>query len=35
LLFFTLIFWSPGSAQHFCWDLDHLLSGMWLLHLSK
>jgi hypothetical protein len=35
LLFFTSIFWSPCSAQHFCWDLDQLFSGMWLLHLSK
>jgi hypothetical protein len=35
LLFFTSIFRSSCSAQHFCWNLDHLLSGMWLLHLSN
>jgi hypothetical protein len=35
LLFFTWIFRSPCSAQHFCWNLEHLFSGMWLLHLSK
>jgi hypothetical protein len=35
LLFFTSIFRSPYSAQHFCWDLEHLFSGMWLLRLSK
>jgi hypothetical protein len=35
LLFFTWIFRSPCSAQHFCWNLDQLLSSMWLLHPSK
>jgi hypothetical protein len=35
LLFFTMIFRSPCSAQHFCWNLEHLFSGIWLLRLSK
>jgi hypothetical protein len=35
LLFFIVIFRSPCSAHHFCWDLEHLFSGMWLLCLSK
>ena len=28
-------FRSTCSAHHFCWDLDHLLSGMWILRLSN
>jgi hypothetical protein len=35
LLFFIAIFRSPCSAHHFCWDLEQLFSGMWLLRLSK
>jgi hypothetical protein len=35
LLFFISIFRSPCSAHHFCWDLEQLFSGIWLLRLSK
>ena len=29
------IFRSPYSAHHFCWDLELLIFGMWLLRLSN